>query len=125
MIELYLSSDGKHTVHASADTPEQLAALTPKVKALYEEILTRFGTKAQMWQQPNGQSKPDAQGRTGGAREPEEDNRPICPNHGRRMIFRQGQYGGFWSCPARTSDGHWCRYTMDEPAKGPSPTAKA
>ena len=33
MIELYLSSDGKHTVHVSADTPEQLRDLVPAAKA--------------------------------------------------------------------------------------------
>ena len=48
MIELFLSSDGKHTVHVSADTPEQLAELAPKAKALFEKVLVMFGTKAEM-----------------------------------------------------------------------------
>ena len=48
MIELYLSSDGKHTVHVSATTPEQLERLEPGANALYERVLQRYGTKAQM-----------------------------------------------------------------------------
>jgi len=50
MIELFLSSDGKHTVHVSAETPEELAELAPKAKALYEKVIESYGNKAQMWQ---------------------------------------------------------------------------
>ena len=51
MIELSLSSDGKHTVHISAETPEELAELAPKAKALYDKIVESYGNKAQMWQE--------------------------------------------------------------------------
>ena len=45
MIELYLSSDGKHTVHVSANTPAELATLTPTAKALYQKVIAEFGMK--------------------------------------------------------------------------------
>lgn len=48
MIELYLSSDGKHTVHVSADTPEQLRDLVPAAKVLYREVVAEFGAKSPM-----------------------------------------------------------------------------
>jgi hypothetical protein len=50
MIELFLSSDGKHTVHVSAETPEEITELAPKAKALYDKIVESYGNKAQMWQ---------------------------------------------------------------------------
>ena len=45
MIELFLSTDGKHTVHVTANTPEEMATLAPKAKALYKKVLEEFGTK--------------------------------------------------------------------------------
>jgi hypothetical protein len=61
MIELYLSSDGKHTVHVTAETPEEMATLVSEAKALYQEVLRTYGTKAQMWsdaKQSNGNEWP-------------------------------------------------------------------
>ena len=51
MIELYLSSDGKHTVHVSTETLEEIVELAPKAKALYDKIVEAYGNKAQMWQE--------------------------------------------------------------------------
>jgi hypothetical protein len=113
MMELFLSSDGKHTVHAAADTPEQLLPLLPQARTIYEQVVAQFGTKPQMWQGANGQSKPEGPG---------QSNAPECPEHGRKMIFRRSRFGGFWSCPTRTPDGQWCRYTVDEAANGRSRT---
>ena len=50
MIERFLSSDRKHTVHVSAETPEELAELAPRTRALYEKVIESQGNKAQMWQ---------------------------------------------------------------------------
>jgi len=50
MIELFLSSDGKHTVHIAAETPEKFQTLVPHAKAYYEAIVKNYGNKAQMWQ---------------------------------------------------------------------------
>ena len=50
MIELYLSSGGKHTVHAAAETPEELTKIAPFAQKLYKAVVGAYGTKAQMWQ---------------------------------------------------------------------------
>ena len=49
MIELLQSCDGKHTVHAAAEAPEELLEVTPFAQALYESLLGAYGSKAQMW----------------------------------------------------------------------------
>jgi hypothetical protein len=112
MIELYLSSDGKHTVHLSAETPEKMAGLLPKAKALYGAVVRQYGTKAQMWRQvTSGQAAIKANSG-------QETQAPVCPIHNRRMVYRQGRYGAFWSCPARTPSGRWCPVTKDASAPG-------
>lgn len=124
MIELFLSTDGKHTVHVSADTPEQLKALVPNAKALYQEILAEFGAKAERGQtavngngHSNGQVKSNgyaqAGKRTGTAPETQGDAIPRCPVHQRPMAFRQGRMGAFWSCPTRSATGRWCPVTKE------------
>jgi hypothetical protein len=121
MIELFLSSDGKHTVHVAADTPEQLARLAPSAKSLYEKVLEHYGTKAQMWQgatsaKGNGEMKASQQTAT-----PEgalDANPPRCPVHGRPMVHRQGRFGAFWSCPTRQLNGSWCQVTREVSTPG-------
>jgi hypothetical protein len=54
MIELFLSSDGKHTVHIAAETPVELAKLASSARSLYQKVLESYGTKAQMWQEVTG-----------------------------------------------------------------------
>jgi hypothetical protein len=49
MIDLCLSSDGKHAVHVSADSPEQLSSLAPHAMRLYEAVLKSYGNIAEMW----------------------------------------------------------------------------
>jgi hypothetical protein len=115
MIELFLSSDGKHTIHASAGTPAELAELGPKARALYEKIIENCGNKVPMWQLTIDQEPATLKN----AREspPRARNRrcsiPICPIHGRLMRLRQGKYGTFWSCPVHNRDGRWCVVTKE------------
>lgn len=130
MIELFLSSDGKHTVHVAAQTPEEMATLAPVAKALYRRVLEEFGTKADMWQSAingnghaNGQVKSNEHSMSNGyahvsrRRDPvtqvQEDAIPHCPIHRRPLAFRQGRRGAFWSCPTRKSDGRWCQVTKE------------
>ncbi|MSP12830.1 MAG: hypothetical protein EXR62_07720 [Chloroflexi bacterium] len=109
MIELYLSSDGKHTVHVSADTPAELAKLTPTAKALYQKVIAEFGTK---------QNKRQAAGKPAGNghAQVEEANAPQCPVHQTAMVYRQGRFGPFWSCWIKAENGAWCQETKDIPA---------
>lgn len=126
MIELFLSTDGKHTVHVAAQTPEEMAKLAPVAKALYRRVLAEFGTKAQMWESAlNGKSNGHANGRaktnghaqayqrTEPAVQEQGDAVPLCPMHQRPMAFRQGRLGPFWSCPTRGANGRWCQVTME------------
>jgi hypothetical protein len=37
------------------------------------------------------------------------EDAPICKIHNLQMIKREGQFGPFWSCPAK-DNGVWCSY---------------
>jgi hypothetical protein len=124
MIELFLSTDGKHTVHVTAQTAEEMKVLGPVAKALYQEVLAEFGTKPQLWQaamngngNTNGQTKSQSPApvikRTEPVTQAQADVIPRCPLHLRPMIFRQGRLGPFWSCPTRKPDGRWCQVTQE------------
>lgn len=128
MIELFLSTDGKHTVHVSAQTPEEMTALVPKAKALYQQVLAEFGTKAQLWQaaingnghlngQTHGQAKSNGHAqvskRIDTVAEAQAEVIPHCPMHQTPMRYRQGRMGPFWSCPTRKPDGRWCQVTQE------------
>ena len=115
MIEFYLSSDGKHTVHLSAESAEELHRLSPVAKALYEGIVASYGSKPEMWEKViNGKpgSRPMPQQATQVAA-PVTPQAPICPVHNQPMRLRQGRRGSFWSCSARDEWGEWCRETKN------------
>ena len=121
MIELYLSSDGKHTVHVSSDTPEEMVKLLPKARLIYDSVVAKYGTKARMWQQAAGGNGAEK----GNGESASEADAPECPMHNRPMVYRQGRYGAFWSCPTRLPNGRWCTVTKDadEPSNGESADA--
>src|SRR5215212_1618923 len=104
MIELFLSSDGKHTVHVSADTPEQLGDLVPAAKVLYREVVGEFGGKAH----PLSEATPEPSNghaavgkRSDTVEQAQAAVTPHCPMHKTPMKLRQGRLGPFWSCPRR------------------------
>jgi hypothetical protein len=115
MIELFLSTDGKHTVHVTAETPEEMATLVPEAKTLYQDVLRTYGTKPQLWS--------DAMHRTGNGQalvgkridtvaQAHQAVAPVCPVHQTPMAYRQGKRGPFWSCHERMPDGQWCTVTQ-------------
>lgn len=113
-IELFLSTDGKQTVHVSAPTVEQMNELAPYARALYEKVLNEYGTKAQMWEPVmNGQSNGQArrQRANGEANGQSREDAPHCPEHGTPMALRNGRYGRFFSCARKMPDGTWCKRT--------------
>jgi hypothetical protein len=116
MIELFLSTDGKHTVHIAADTFEQMAELAPKAKALYQKVLQEFGTKAQMWHTA-GNGKGNGYAPFGKRIDTVEQAReavtPHCPLHHTPMKYREGRLGPFFSCGRRKHNGAWCEYTQE------------
>ncbi len=116
MIELFLSSDGKHTCHVSADTPEQLRDLVPVAKALYREVVAEFGTKGQVLPEatPSTSNGHAAVGkRIDTVAQAQAAVTPLCPVHNTPMKYRQGRMGPFWSCPRRKPDGRWCQVTQE------------
>ena len=130
MIELYLSSDGKHTVHVSAETPQELTELAPSARQLYETILQSYGNKAQMWQEAgivkaNTKALPVEPRRIDTPQAAEAAVAPRCPVHDRPMKLRRGVYGTFWSCSVRSPAGRWCSYTKEVGSSGDAKKAAA
>jgi hypothetical protein len=116
MIELFLSTDGKHTIHVTAETPEEMAELAPKAKALYHKVVAEFGTKAQMWQGTgNGKAKGHAPfgKRVDTVEQAQDAVTPRCPLHHTPMQYREGRLGPFWSCGRRKPNGAWCQHTQE------------
>lgn len=113
MIEIFLSSDGKHTVHASADTAEHLKDLVPVVKALYREVIREFGTKAQPVTPEMSNGHRSEGQRIDTLAQAEAAVTPHCPLHHTPMNYRQGRMGPFWSCSRRKPDGRWCQVTQE------------
>lgn len=113
-IELFLSSDGKHTVHVCADDAEQMDKLAPYAKALYEKVLQQYGTKPQLWENArNGKANGQAQfgQRVDTPQQAQAAVAPQCPVHGVPMKYRQGKRGPFWSCAIK-ENGQWCNQTQ-------------
>ncbi|OFZ07909.1 MAG: hypothetical protein A3D92_09400 [Bacteroidetes bacterium RIFCSPHIGHO2_02_FULL_44_7] len=118
MIELYLSTDGKHTVHVQASDREEMNKMFPFAKALYQKITSTLGTKAQMWDGVINGKKP-ANGQSYGKRidtveQAQDQVAPLCPVHETPMKLRNGEYGEFWSCGRKNPDGSWCREKPDQ-----------
>jgi hypothetical protein len=108
MMELFLSSDGKHTVHVSAETPDKLIEMLPQAKLVYEAVVHAYGGKGYVQRPTNGKTngKGNGNGKT-------EGKAPLCPVHKTPMAYREGRYGAFWSCPTKDENGIWCSCTMD------------
>jgi len=83
-IELFLSTDGKHTVRYDADTPEGRKRGLEAAMALFDAIKKKYGTKADMWGKVMNSKK--------------EEVIPNCPDCGKEMKKRKGKTGEFWGC---------------------------
>lgn len=94
-LEVFLSTDGKHTVRMKAETEEGRDKGIPYAKVLYKKILEEFGTK---------QAQAVKEYKNGGS------NIPNCGVHGTPMTQKTGQYGQFWSCGKKLDNGEWCKY---------------
>ena len=113
MIELYLSSDGKHTVHVGAEALEEMVKLLPQAQLIYDAVVRKYGTKAKMWHEAGNGATVRSEPANG-------VKAPICPIHNRAMAYRMGPHGDFWSCPTRLPEGGWCTVTKeaDQPSNG-------
>lgn len=99
MFELYLSTDGKHTVHVSVDKIEDEATMMKvyeNAKKVYQRLVEDFGTKqAQAVKEYSKNGKEEI---------------PVCAFHKKPMTKVIGQYGEFWTCRNKMDDGTWCPY---------------
>ena len=118
MIEVYLSSDGKHTIHLSVSDRQEMDRMFPYAKALYQKIISSLGTKPQLWDGVmNGKKHTNGQSygkRIDTVEQVQDQVAPICPVHQTPMKLRDGEYGQFWSCGRRNQDGNWCREKPDQ-----------
>jgi ssDNA-binding Zn-finger/Zn-ribbon topoisomerase 1 len=80
-IELYLSTDGKHTVHYKAQTPEGRKKGLNVAMILFDAIKKKYGTKADMWGEAMKNGKKE---------EPKEVKTQGCPKCGGTRTFREG-----------------------------------
>lgn len=112
MIELYLSTDGKHTVHLSAMTLEETERLMPEALRFYRHIVKELGTKPALWEAVmNGKRSPASNGQNGAAHS--DEDAPLCKIHQTPMVLQKGRFGAFWSCRQRNEFGRWCSVTQE------------
>lgn len=115
MIELFFSTDGKHTVHVTAATLEETDRLMPEALRLYGVVVDELGTKPALWEPVmNGKRS----GQANGGREPKKGAMPaapapVCELHETPMVLRKGRFGRFWSCNRKNELGQWCSVTVD------------
>ena len=115
--ELFLSTDGKQTVHFKSSSSEGRKAGLDWAFRVYERIVERLGTKAQMWdgvmnKQAPLSPKPAVQSSVA----------PVCGIHNVSMVYKEGgvskvsgrPYPGFWSCPQK-ENGTYCKYRAPGP----------
>ena len=108
MMELFLSSDGKHTVHVTGEGADELFKALPQAKMLYEAVVKAYGAKVSAHSDTaNGKAE------NGNGHVKDHGEAPLCPVHNTPMAYREGKYGAFWSCPTRMPDGNWCNCTVD------------
>lgn len=111
MIDVYLSSDGKHTVHLNVATVEESEKLLPDALRLYGLIVEQLGTKPALWEAVmNGKQSQNGNGHLSAGTVPADESAPVCEFHQVPMTWQDSAYGRFWSCHRRNPDGSWCSY---------------
>jgi hypothetical protein len=122
MMELFLSSDGRHTVHVAAQTPEKLIKLLPRAKFVYEAVVRAYDGNSQ--KPANGEAKASASG-PGDANGKHVGEAPLCQVHKTPVAYQEGRYAAFWACPTKTADGGWrnCTFEVKEPMRRESVAA--
>lgn len=106
-IELYLSTDGKHTVHYTAESPTGRKKGLIAAMTLFDAIKAKYGTKADMWGgMMNGKQKASKP-----AVEPVKTK--DCPECGGTMGFvegvskKTGKKFAMWKCQANGDHIEW------------------
>lgn len=92
MIEIFLSSDGKHTVRGQAEKENEATAMYEMISVLYDRILEDYGAGTKQ-----GESL---------EKEKKEEDAPLCPIHRVAMKYvpagvskkTGNKYGAFYAC---------------------------
>ena len=111
--EAFFSTDGKHTVHFKAATPEGRKQGLDWSMRVYQRVVDVLGTKAKMWE--GAMKAPEAVKPLSTAPSGEV---PVCGVHDVPMVWKEGgiskttnkPYRGFWTCKERGADGGYCSY---------------
>ena len=93
--EIWLSTDGKQTVHVKADTTEGRTNGFVWAKKVYDEIKLEYGTKQELNKKTYAQPEKEVDTKSPG----------YCPIHKEMMTEREGKFGKFFS---HNVDGKWC-----------------
>lgn len=98
-IEIFLSTDGKQTIHVTAETEEEMNKWLPYARKLYDKIVKTLGTKAEMWEKAMG--KKATKGRTVPTR--------LCKVHNVQMKQRISKRTGkpYFSHSRQDENGEW------------------
>src|SRR4030042_2818963 len=102
MIEIFLSSDGKNTLHLQSESTQDLNKDLPYAKQLFKKMLEEYGTKKEQWAPVMGNGKANQ------LTEEDSNQNPLCSIHQERMVLKTGRFGQFMACPIKV-DGEWCR----------------
>lgn len=98
--QVFLSSDGKHTVVVSTDNQVEATQALKWAETTYDRLVGRYGLKGQ---QPKGNAEQAAPVAV-------LEAVPECAIHFVPMAKVQGKHGPFWSCHQKNTDGSWCQY---------------
>lgn len=106
-LELFLSSDGKHTVRIETKTEAERNIAIPYAKVLYKKIIEEFGTKQEQAVKAYS-AKPSFPDDSGPVAQDGQEEIPICPKHHKPMT--KGQWG--WYCKSKddSQPKGWCTY---------------
>ena len=111
--EVFLSTDGKHTVHFKAQTSNGRVQGYVWARETYKNLVEAFGTKAQMWEKTMSKET----SKTPVTASPVA---PQCGIHGTPMVWKTGNSKttgkpyAFWSCPTRNADNSYCSYKPEK-----------
>lgn len=94
--QVILSSDGKHTVIATADRLDLTENALVWATDTYDRLVKRYGLKYEQYQK--GQNNGNG------------ETIPVCAVHKVPMAKVNGKHGPFWSCHQRNTDGSFCSY---------------
>jgi len=113
MVEIYLSTDGKHTVHISPVPVSEAGKVLREALGIYRAIVAQLGTKPRLWETVMNGKRPGHPTQAASNPIAGTGQAPLCQVHQTPLVLRQGRHGRFYSCPRQDERGQWCGYTQN------------